>query len=81
MDEPPLQPRPRDHTGGVERACALLADAGIPLGCQSVLLAGINDCPNVMMQLVHALVKVRVRPYYLYQCDLVAGAGHKLSQQ
>jgi lysine 2,3-aminomutase len=66
----------REITPEVQRACALLADAGIPLGCQSVLLAGINDCPNVMMQLVHALIKVRVRPYYLYQCDLVAGAGH-----
>ena len=66
----------REVTPEVQRACALLADVGIPLGCQSVLLAGINDCPNVMMQLVHALVKARVRPYYLYQCDLVAGVGH-----
>jgi lysine 2,3-aminomutase len=66
----------REITPDVRRACALLADAGIPLGCQSVLLAGVNDCPNVMKQLVHELVKMRVRPYYLYQCDLVAGAGH-----
>jgi lysine 2,3-aminomutase len=66
----------REITPEVRRACALLADAGIPLGCQSVLLAGINDCPNVMMQLVHGLVRIRVRPYYLYQCDLVPGAGH-----
>ena len=66
----------REVTPEVHRACALLADAGIPLGCQSVLLAGINDCPNIMKQLVHELLKVRVRPYYLYQCDLVAGAGH-----
>jgi lysine 2,3-aminomutase len=67
---------PREITPEVSRACALLADAGIPLGCQSVLLAGINDCPNLMKQLVHELVKIRVRPYYLYQCDLVPGAGH-----
>jgi lysine 2,3-aminomutase len=66
----------RELTPEVRRACDLLADAGIPLGCQSVLLAGVNDCPNVMMQLVHALVRARVRPYYVYQCDLVAGAGH-----
>jgi lysine 2,3-aminomutase len=66
----------REITPEVRGACALLADAGIPLGCQSVLLAGINDCPNVMRQLVHELVKCRVRPYYLYQCDLVPGAGH-----
>ena len=66
----------REITPEVRRACARLAEAGIPLGCQSVLLAGINDCPNVMKQLVHELVKVRVRPYYLYQCDLVPGAGH-----
>jgi lysine 2,3-aminomutase len=66
----------REITPEVRRACGLLADAGIPLGCQSVLLAGVNDCPNVMRQLVHELVKVRVRPYYLYQCDLVPGAGH-----
>jgi len=66
----------REMTPETVRACGLLADAGIPLGCQSVLLAGVNDCPHVMMDLVHVLVKARVRPYYLYQCDLVAGAGH-----
>jgi lysine 2,3-aminomutase len=60
----------------VEAALALLADAGIPLGNQSVLLAGVNDCPNVMKDLVHKLVRNRVRPYYIYQCDLVHGAGH-----
>jgi lysine 2,3-aminomutase len=59
-----------------ERALARLANAGIPLGAQTVLLAGINDCPNVMTALVHRLVRNRVRPYYLYQCDLVHGAGH-----
>lgn len=63
-------------TPEVERALALLANAGIPLGSQTVLLAGINDCPNIIKDLVQKLVKNRVRPYYLYQCDLVHGAGH-----
>jgi lysine 2,3-aminomutase len=67
---------PREITPEVEAALARLADAGIPLGSQTVLLAGINDCPNVMLALVHKLVKNRVRPYYIYQCDLVHGAGH-----
>ena len=67
---------PREITPEVARAVALLADAGIPLGCQSVLLAGVNDCPNIMKELCHKLVMNRVRPYYLYQCDLVHGAGH-----
>jgi lysine 2,3-aminomutase len=67
---------PKEFTPEVEVALARLADAGIPLGCQSVLLAGVNDCPNVMKDLVHKLVRNRVRPYYVYQCDLVHGAGH-----
>jgi lysine 2,3-aminomutase len=67
---------PKEFTPEVENALARLADAGIPLGCQSVLLAGVNDCPNVMKDLVHKLVRNRVRPYYIYQCDLVHGAGH-----
>ncbi|MFN2292016.1 MAG: lysine 2,3-aminomutase [Anaerolineae bacterium] len=67
---------PKEITPTVEVALARLADAGIPLGCQSVLLAGVNDCPNVMKDLVHKLVRNRVRPYYIYQCDLVHGAGH-----
>ncbi|MEB3289672.1 MAG: KamA family radical SAM protein, partial [Leptolyngbya sp.] len=67
---------PREITDTVAVALARLADAGIPLGNQSVLLAGINDTVEVQRQLVHALVKHRVRPYYLYQCDLVEGAGH-----
>ncbi len=67
---------PKEITPEVERALALLADAGIPLGSQSVLLAGINDCPNVILALVRKLVKNRVRPYYLYQCDLVPGTSH-----
>jgi lysine 2,3-aminomutase len=67
---------PKEITLEVEVALARLADAGIPLGNQSVLLAGVNDCPNVMKDLVHKLVRNRVRPYYVYQCDLVHGAGH-----
>jgi lysine 2,3-aminomutase len=67
---------PKEITPEVSVALARLADAGIPLGCQSVLLAGVNDCPNVIKDLVHKLVVNRVRPYYLYQCDLVHGAGH-----
>jgi len=67
---------PKEITPEAQRALALLANAGIPLGSQTVLMAGINDCPNVMMALVHKLVRNRVRPYYLYQCDLVHGAGH-----
>jgi lysine 2,3-aminomutase len=57
-------------------ACRKLADAGIPLGNQSVLLRGINDCVHVMRDLVHNLVKIRVRPYYVYQCDLSVGIEH-----
>jgi lysine 2,3-aminomutase len=67
---------PKEITPEVEIALARLADAGIPLGNQSVLLAGVNDCPNVMKDLVHKLVRNRVRPYYMYQCDMVHGAGH-----
>jgi lysine 2,3-aminomutase len=67
---------PKEITPEVEVALAALADAGIPLGCQSVLLSGVNDCPNVMKDLVQKLVKNRVRPYYIYQCDMVHGAGH-----
>jgi lysine 2,3-aminomutase len=67
---------PREITPEVESALARLANAGIPLGSQTVLLAGVNDCPSIIMALVHKLVKNRVRPYYIYQCDLVHGAGH-----
>jgi lysine 2,3-aminomutase len=66
---------PKEVTPELARACAKLADAGIPLGNQSVLLAGVNDHPDTIKALCHALVKIRVRPYYLYQCDLVAGSG------
>jgi lysine 2,3-aminomutase len=67
---------PKEITPAVELALSRLADAGIPLGSQTVLLAGVNDCPNVMKSLVRQLVRNRVRPYYVYQCDLVHGAGH-----
>lgn len=65
----------KEVTPELARACAKLADAGIPLGNQSVLMAGVNDHPDTIKALCHALVKIRVRPYYLYQCDLVAGSG------
>ena len=67
---------PRELTASARRALAKLADAGIPLGNQSVLLAGVNDCPRIMRALVHKLVANRVRPYYLYQCDLSEGLSH-----
>jgi lysine 2,3-aminomutase len=67
---------PKEFTPEVETALARLADARILLGCQSMLLAGINDCPNIMKDLVHKLVRNRVRPYYMYQCDMVHGAGY-----
>jgi lysine 2,3-aminomutase len=67
---------PDEITPEVSLALARLADAGIPLGNQTVLLAGINDRVEIQRQLVHKLVKNRVRPYYLYQCDLVEGSGH-----
>ncbi|HZU87308.1 MAG TPA: lysine 2,3-aminomutase [Anaerolineaceae bacterium] len=60
----------------LDAACDKLTRAGIPLGNQSVLLAGVNDCVHIQRKLVHDLVRMRVRPYYLYQCDLVEGAGH-----
>lgn len=67
---------PRELTGSSRDALARLANAGIPLGNQSVLLAGINDCTLIMRALVNALVANRVRPYYLYQCDLSEGLSH-----
>jgi lysine 2,3-aminomutase len=67
---------PKELAPEVEQALAMLADAGIPLGSQTVLLAGVNDCPNIITALARKLVRSRVRPYYLYQCDLVHGAGH-----
>lgn len=67
---------PNEVTEESKEACARLANAGVPLGNQSVLLRGVNDCPNIMMRLVHELVKIRVRPYYIYQCDLSLGIEH-----
>lgn len=67
---------PRELTSSSRAALRKLADAGIPLGNQSVLLAGVNDCPRIMKSLVHKLVENRVRPYYLYQCDLSEGLSH-----
>lgn len=67
---------PREITESARLALAKMADAGIPLGNQSVLLAGINDSPVIMKKLVHKLVQNRVRPYYLYQCDLSEGLEH-----
>ena len=67
---------PREITASSSEALAKLADGGFPLGNQSVLLAGVNDCPKIMKSLLHQLVKNRVRPYYLYQCDLAEGLSH-----
>lgn len=67
---------PDEITPESTKACAMLADAGIPLGNQSVLLAGINDCVHVMKKLVNDLVRIRVRPYYIYACDLSLGLSH-----
>jgi len=67
---------PNEITPELARACDRMADAGVPLGNQSVLLAGINDSVHIQRQLVQELVQMRVRPYYLYQCDMVEGAGH-----
>ncbi|BDQ35049.1 lysine 2,3-aminomutase [Pseudodesulfovibrio portus] len=67
---------PREITTSARRALQKLAEAGIPLGNQSVLLAGVNDCQRLIRTLNHKLVKNRVRPYYLYQCDLSEGLTH-----
>jgi lysine 2,3-aminomutase len=67
---------PREITSSSKQALRKLADAGIPLGNQTVLLAGVNDCVRIVKSLVHKLVENRVRPYYLYQCDLSEGLSH-----
>ncbi|MFZ7134191.1 MAG: lysine 2,3-aminomutase [Eubacteriales bacterium] len=67
---------PKEITDSSKEALRKLAYAGIPLGNQSVLLADINDCPRIMKRLVHKLVENRVRPYYIYQCDLSEGLEH-----
>lgn len=67
---------PKEITTISAEACARLVDSGIPIGNQSVLLAGVNDCPQVMKKLSHELLKIRVKPYYVYQCDLSRGIEH-----
>ena len=67
---------PEECTPEAFKACSLLADAGIPLGAQTVLLKGINDSVDTMKKLFHQLIRMRVRPYYLYQCDPISGSGH-----
>jgi len=67
---------PREITPDSSKACAMLADAGIPLGNQTVLLKGVNDHPQVMLSLMQRLLAIRVRPYYIHQMDLVKGTAH-----
>ena len=67
---------PKEVTPAVRRACGMLADSGVPLGSQTVLMRGINDRPAIMKKLFHELLKNRVRPYYIYQCDPVKGTAH-----
>ena len=67
---------PAELTPEVSQACARLADAGIPLGSQTVLLSGINDSVETMTALVQGLLRMRVKPYYLYQCDPIYGSAH-----
>lgn len=67
---------PAEITRESKEACARLADAGIPLGNQTVLLRDVNDCPYIMKKLMHELLMIRVKPYYIYQCDLSRGIAH-----
>jgi lysine 2,3-aminomutase len=67
---------PDECTPEAAQACARLADAGIPLGSQTVLLKGVNDDVDTIRQLMHKLLLMRVRPYYLYQCDPISGSSH-----
>ena len=67
---------PKEITKRCKIACDMLAEAGFPLGSQTVLLKGINDRPYIMKKLMHDLLKIRVRPYYIYQCDPVRGTAH-----
>ncbi|MBZ4687515.1 MAG: lysine 2,3-aminomutase [Clostridia bacterium] len=67
---------PKEITPEAIEACNKLSNAGIPLGNQSVLLKGVNDCPHIIRKLVQKLVSIRVRPYYIYQCDLSTGIEH-----
>jgi lysine 2,3-aminomutase len=67
---------PAEITPEAAQACNRLADAGIPLGCQTVLLRGINDSPEIIQQLMYLLIQIRVKPYYLFQADLTQGTSH-----
>lgn len=67
---------PSEITEQSRKACGMLADAGIPLGCQTVLLKGVNDNPETMKELMQGLVNMRVKPYYIYQADPVKGTNH-----
>jgi lysine 2,3-aminomutase len=67
---------PDECTPETTQACTRLADAGIPLGSQTVLLKGVNDDVETMRSLMHKLLLMRVRPYYLYQCDPISGSSH-----
>ena len=67
---------PDELTPEVQEACSRLADAGIPLGSQTVLLKGVNDSVETLKPLYQGLLKIRVKPYYLYQCDPVQGTAH-----
>jgi lysine 2,3-aminomutase len=67
---------PREITPQAALACSRLAEAGIPVGCQTVLLKGVNDDPATMRSLMHGLLRMRVRPYYLFQADLARGTAH-----
>ena len=67
---------PAEITPQSSQACSLLADAGIPLGCQTVLLRGINDDPEIIRELMYKLIQIRVKPYYLFQADLTRGTSH-----
>jgi lysine 2,3-aminomutase len=71
---------PREITEESKKACSMLADAGIPLGCQTVLLKGVNDDPIVMKELMQGLLSIRVKPYYIYQADPVKGTNHLRTQ-
>ena len=67
---------PKELTREAAEACARLADAGVPVGNQTVLLAGVNDSVETMRALCEGLVRMRVRPYYLYQAQLIGGTAH-----
>jgi len=67
---------PAEITAEAAQACTRLADAGIPLGCQTVLLRGVNDSPEIIRELLYRLIQIRVKPYYLFQADLTKGTSH-----